>query len=161
MAWMNNDKLYLKYGTERGVSSNAGEYRTNGRLREVEFKITLANLTETETILSDNVFIPAGVRIQEVEIDATVAGATGVAIDLGLIKTDRITEGDYDGLLAAFPVASMNADGEKVIISDNTTYDGVLVGALTTYSAYVSASRTTSTAFTAGQIVVTIRYYTP
>lgn len=159
--WMNNDGLFIKYGTERATSGKAGEYRTNGRLREVEVILDLTTLTETETIIDDNTTIPAGVIIQEVEIDTKTAAATGVAIDVGLIKTDRTTEYDYDGLLAAFPTASMNAAGEKNIISDNTTYDGALVGAVLANTSYISASRTTATAFTAGYVVVTIRYWRP
>jgi len=161
MAWMNPDQLYRKFGAERGVSSNAGEYRTNGRLREVEVKLTLANLTETETIVSDNVFLPSGAIVQEVEITPLTAAATGVAIDVGLIKKDRTTEGDYNGLLSAFPTASMDVEGEKTILYYNTTYNGALFGTPLTYSGYISASRTTSTAFTAGVIVLTIRYWVP
>ena len=159
MAWQNGDGLRLKYGSERAVPTIGGEYRTYGRLHEVEFKIDLTALTEAENVLSDVTVIPSGVIIQEVEINARTAAATGVAIDLGLIKLDRTTEVDYDGMLAAFPTASMNAAGEKVIISDNTTYDGALVGAATAYPAFVTCSRTTATAFTAGYVIVTIRYW--
>jgi hypothetical protein len=159
--WINEDGLQIKYGTDRAEVSKVGEYRTTGRLREIQLRVALADLTETETILDDNTFIPTGVIVQEVEIDTKTAAATGVAVDLGIIKMDRTTEGDYDGLLAAFPTASMNAAGEKVIISDNTTYDGALVGAVTTYKGYISASRTTATAFTAGDVVITIRYWKP
>lgn len=159
--WYDNTGLYQKFGLDKVTVTKGGEYRTNGRLREIEFKIDLTTLTETETPLSDSVFMPKGVRIQEVEIVANTAAATGTAIDLGLIKTDRSTEIDYNGLLAAFPTASMNAAGEKNIISDNTTYDGALVGTTTAYPGYVTCSRTDSTAFTAGEIVVTIRFYVP
>lgn len=161
MSWMNDDGLYLKYGTEKATANIGGEYRTNTSLREVELKITLTDLTATETILSDQVFIPAGARIQEVEVVTHTAAATGTAIDLGLIRTDRTTELDYDGLLAACPTASMNAAGEKTIFSDNTTYDGALVGTTLANTGYVSASRTDATAFTAGVIYVKIRYYMP
>jgi hypothetical protein len=36
MAWLNNDGLYLKYGTDKAVATTGGEYRTNGALREIE-----------------------------------------------------------------------------------------------------------------------------
>ena len=159
MAYTNADGLRLKYGTERATPNIGGEYRTYGRLHEVEFKIDLANLTEAETILSDVTVIPSGVIIQEVEINTKTAAATGVAIDIGLVKLDRTTEVDFDGLVAAFPTASMNAAGEKTILSDNTTYDGALVGAATAFPSFVTCSRTTATAFTAGSIIVTIRYW--
>jgi hypothetical protein len=159
--WFDGDGLLRKYGPTRTVANLGGEYRTYGRLHEVEVKIDLTALTQTETIQSDVTVIPSGVIIQEVEINTKTAAATGVAIDLGLIKLDRTTEVDYDGLLAAFPTASMNAAGEKNIISDNTTYDGALIGAVTAYPSFVSCSATTATAFTAGYIVVTIRYWKP
>src|SRR5687768_4698654 len=116
MAYTNPDGLRLKYGTERTTPNIAGEYRTYGRLHEVEVKLDLTALTETETIVSDVTVIPSGVIIQEIEINTKTAAATGVAVDIGLIKLDRTTEVDYDGLVAAFPTASMNAAGEKTIL---------------------------------------------
>ena len=160
--WMNPDNLYIKYGTTKTTPNIAGEYRRNGHTHDIEFKIDLTALTQTETILSDVVYIPAGARIQEIEIVTHTAAAAGTAIDLGLIKSsDRSTEIDYDGLLAAFPTASMNVAGEKNVITDNTTYDGALVGTNTAYTGHVSASRTDATAFTTGLLYVTIRYYMP
>lgn len=159
--YMDPDGLYRKYGTNKTTANIGGEYRRGGHLRELEFKIDLTALTETETILSDQVFVPAGARIQEIEVVTHTAAATGVAVDLGLIRTDRTTEIDYDGLLAAVVTANMNAAGEKNIYSDNTTYDGALVGTTIANVGLVSASRTTATAFTAGVIYVTIRYYMP
>lgn len=160
-SWTNSDGLYLKYGPDKATAKKGGEFKTESNLRTVEFKVTLADLTESETVLDDTIFLPAGARIQEVETVTHTAAATGVAIDLGLIKTDRSTEIDYDGLLAAAPIANMNAAGEKNIYSDNTTYDGALVGTTLAYTGYVTCSRTTSTAFTAGVVYVKIRYYMP
>ena len=161
-SWMNSDSLYIKYGPDKATAGKGGEYRGYTDLHEVQLKLDLTTLTQTETIQSDSVFLPAGARIKEVETLTHTAAATGVAVDLGLIKaSDRSTEIDYDGLLAAIPTASMNAAGEKNIFSDNTTYDGALVGTTLAYTGMVSASATTSTAFTAGIIYVTIRYYMP
>lgn len=158
--WLNGDGLYQKFGVTKTTPNVGGEYRTNGQLREIELKIDLTALTEAELVVSDQVFVPRE-RIFEVEVRTHTAAATGVAIDLGLIRSDRTTEIDYDGLLAAFPTASMNAAGEKTILSDNTTYDGALIGTTLTNPGYITCSRTTSTAFTAGLIYVTIRWYAP
>lgn len=160
-SWTNSDGLYLKYGPDKATAGKAGEYSPTTDIHEVLLKVTLSELTATETILSDTVILPAGARIQEVEVVTHTAAATGTAIDLGLIRADRSTELDYDGLLAAFPTASMNAAGEKTILSDNTTYDGALVGTTLAYNGYISASRTDATAFTAGVLNVKIRYYMP
>lgn len=162
------DNLYKKYGPDRATVSTAGEYTNVGQFREVEMTLTLSALTETETIVDDNVFLPAGVRIQEVELITKTAGATGVAIDLGLIKTvDRATEVDYDGLLAAAPLAIMDLAGERTIYTAATTVPasatgtGALIGTTLAFNSQITCSRTTATAFTAGVVVIKVRYYKP
>lgn len=166
-SYLDNAGLYRKYGTDKATAKTAGEYSQVGRLREIEVKITAANLTQTETILDDTVVIPAGARIKEVEILTETACATGTAIDLGLIKTDRTTEIDYDGLLAAAPIAVMNSAGERTIYTAITTVPasatgtGALIGTTTAFTGHLSASMTDATSFTAGVIYVTIRYYMP
>ena len=158
-SWKNNDGLYRKFGTDVATSNNGGEYHRFGKLHEVELKLTLTGLTQTETIQNDVVVLPKGARIVAVDVLTETAAATGVAIDVGLMRTDRTTEVDYDGLLAALPTASMNAAGEHNIVEIGHTYVGALVGTTTVYPTHVSASATTSTAFTAGVIWITVKYY--
>lgn len=160
-SWLNADSLYTKFGTDRATSTVGGEYRTNTNSRVVEFTIDLTTLTETETPLSDSVFLPAGARIQEVDVITKTLAATGTAIDLGLIKTDRATEIDYNGLLAAFPTANMDAAGETTNSVVGSTYIGALCGTSLAFTGYVTCSRTTATAFTAGVVVVQIKYFIP
>jgi hypothetical protein len=162
MAYFNSDGLLLKYGTERGLPTQGGEYKTYGRLHEIEIQIDMTKLTDpTETIQSDVTILPSGVIIQEVEIDVKTAAATGVAIDIGLTRLDRATELDYDGIVAALATASIAA-GKKIVITNGSTSAGALIGGSALANpAYISASRTTATAFTAGYIVVTIRYWKP
>lgn len=168
MAWNNNDNLRLKFGTEKTVSTKAGEYRTNGQLREVEVKLTLSALTQTETILADVTVLPAGFRIQEIEVITQTAAATGTAIDVGLIKaSDRTTEVDYDGFLAAFPTSQMNLAGERTILTAASTVPatqtgtGALIGTTLAFPSYISASMTDATAFTAGVIVLKVKLFRP
>lgn len=166
--WNNSDGLYIKYGTDEGVSSHtAGEYLTyNSGEQVVEIVIDATKLTTTETILSDVVIIPANAHITWVETVAVVALATGTAIDLGLIARNRSTEIDYDGLLAAFPTAEGAQIGETRryyethTVPASMTGTGALVGQeLTTAGGgYISASRTDATAFTAGKLKVRIAY---
>jgi len=162
--WLNTDGLYLKFGPEKATPNKGGEYRTVGALREIKFKIDLTTLTELETPLSDTVFFPK-MRIHSVDVLTHTAAVTGVAIDLGLVQTNRTTEIDFNGLLAAFPTAQMGTAGEHTIIQQDTTIPttmvglGALIGTTTTLPGYVTCSRTTATAFTAGVIVVTILYY--
>lgn len=161
-SWLDNAGLYQKYGVDKTTVGKGGEYRNNGHFREIEVKIDLATLTEAETVLDDNIFIPAGVRISEIKVVTQTAAATGVAIDLGLIRTDRTTEIDYNGLLTAFVTASMDAANETTIITvPGAALGGALVGTTTANVGYLTCSRTTATAFTAGTIIVTIKYYRP
>lgn len=167
-SWMNSDSLYLKYGPDKATAATSGEYVMTGAMHEVEVNITLANLTQTETILDDNIFLPAGVRIQEVELLTTTAGTVGTAIDVGLIKaTDRTTEVDYDGLLAAAPIAIFNLAGERTIFTAATTVPasatgtGALIGTTLAFTSMISASMTDATSFTGGIVRMKIRYYKP
>jgi|SRR6185503_14633984 len=164
MAQMDNTGLYQKFGVEQTVTQAGGEYRNNSKEREIEILINLATLTETESVVTgaDNIFFPAGVKITEIEILVETAAATGVAIDLGFVRTDRTTEIDYDGLLAAFVTATMTV-GNKVVLRKGGTQAGAMVGSgvATTNVGHITCSRTTATAFTAGVIKVTIRYERP
>jgi len=158
MAYMDNSGLLRKFGTEKTVATKGGEYRTVGQLREIEFRIDLTTLTEAETILSDVQFMPK-MRIAEVKVVTHTAAVTGTAIDLGLIATDRTTEIDYNGLLAAFVTATMNVVGETTILTAGSATVGALVGTTTSNVGYFTCSRTDATAFTAGVIYVTVKYY--
>lgn len=161
MAYLNADGLYKKIGTEKAVVQKGGEYRNPGQFREVEIKLDLTTLNQNEVIQSDTIFIPSGVRIAEVKVVTHTAATNGVAIDLGLIRMDRTTEIDYDGLLAAFVLASMDSAGETTILTKGSATAGALIGTTTSNIGYISCSATTAAAFNAGVIYVTIKYYTP
>lgn len=162
--WLNDDGLYIKYGIDEGKSdTKAGVFAgTVGNEHVAEFEIDLTKLTATETILNDAIRIPHGCTIARVEVVTVVAAATGTAIDVGFIESDRSTELDYDGILAAFATATMNAVGEITLLQEvatlpaSITTGGALIGqdvdASDNKAVYVSASRTDATAFTAGKI---------
>lgn len=157
--WTNSDGLHIKMGVDEGFSaSTAGEYKTYGPTRMVEIEVDLTELTATETILNDVVMLPAGAQIESVEVIAEVAAATGTAIDVGLIRLDRSTELDYDGILAAFATATMNVVGERTTLINGTSTGGALIGTVLAYAGYISASRTDATAFTAGRVKIRISY---
>lgn len=161
-SWMDNAGLFQVYGVDQATTENGGEYTTSGKEREIEIKIDLTTLNQTEAVQYENIFMPVGVKITEIEIFVETAAATGVAIDLGFIRTDRTTEIDYDGLLAAFVTATMTV-GNKVVLRKGGTQAGAMVGSgvATTNVGMITCSATTSTAFTAGVIKVTIRYERP
>jgi hypothetical protein len=161
MGTLNADGLWVKFGTEKTLPNRGGEYNVRGDVREIEVVINLPTLNQNEVVQSDVVFVPAGVRIQEVEVVTDVVAATGVAVDVGLVKTDRTTEIDFNGLLATFPLASMSITGEKNTFSQEAGLGtgGALIGTTTAFVGYITASATTATAFTTGSIRVRIRYY--
>lgn len=163
-SWMDNGGLYQKYGIDQTTPKLGGEYRTNAELREIEFSVTLTAAAypfgATNYILDDNVFLPTGVRIQEVETYVETAGVGATAtLDVGLIRTDRTTVTSANGLIAAKTVASMTA-GEKVIVGVGSTFAGSLIGTTTTNINHVTI-RVNTANLTAGVIKIRIRYYRP
>lgn len=165
--WMDADGLYHKYGTTKTTPNTAGEYEGDGLIREIEVTITLAGLTQVEVIQSDQTFVPSGARIQSIELMTKTAGATGTAIDVGLTRLDRTTELDYNGFLAAAPLAIFDLAGERTVftaastVPASATGTGALIGTTLSNPGYISASQTDATSFTAGVVVVTVRYYMP
>ena len=159
MSWKNNDGLFLKFGTENAVSNTGGEYRTNGALHEIEVKIDLTTLGTSASIQSDQIFFPKNARIEEVEVVThTAATGTGAVLNIGLQQTDRSTEIDYDGFVAAAALTTLDAAGEKTVLRVGSTGAGALIGATNSTVGYITADYDTA-AFTAGVIYVRIRYY--
>lgn len=172
MAWLNKDGLNIKFGTELGASTvDAGDYKTFNRGESVvEFEIDLTTLTEDEQIINDVVLLGSGAQITWVETMAEVGAADGVAIDMGLIHTDRTTTTNVGPqvLLAAAPIAQYTDDGDTVTYYENATVPDAMVGTGSLVGGivpgdryvkyYITVSRTTATAFTAGVLKVRIGY---
>lgn len=163
--WLNNDKLYVKFGTSAADVSTAGEYRFDGPKHIFEVKIpdmTKLVTTDGGTILDDAFRIGKGWRIEAVEVvvDTAVTG-TGATLNFGIIRSDRSTEEDFNGLLAAFPQTSMASAGKVTIVHTGDTGAGALLGtnlASTAASGYLTADWDTA-AFTAGAIRLRVYYY--
>jgi len=151
--WDNPDGLHLVFGPAKATANTGGEYRTLEEFRTVEIEIDLTTLTASEVVQSDTTFVPAGYDVAKVQVHVEDAAATGTAIDVGLIRTDRTTELDYNGFLAAFDTATMSA-GNLVTLVKGGTQVGALVGSGTPLAniGLITASRTDATAFTAGKI---------
>jgi hypothetical protein len=164
MSYSSPDGLLLKFGTEKAVAQKAGEYRTNGRLHEVECKITLTALADAAAIPTgtDLVLFPSGARIEEIEVvGETAATSAGSAVlNIGLVREDRTTAYDDDGFVAALAKTAIDAAGEKNVIRVGSSGAGALIGTTLANKGYLSANYDTA-AFTAGVVVVTVRYYIP
>lgn len=178
MSWQNNDGLYVKFGSEEGVSAQGGEYNKSGNQHEYEVVVDYSEaLSATAAIIDggsalgpQGVVIPEGLRIEEVEVftetaftsSGTIGSSTFV---LGLKKrSDRSTELDHDGLLtASFVGGSIDAAGEKTVVRVGSTGAGALIG--TTLSEdgvlVIANSAHASHPYTAGKAIVRIRGYYP
>lgn len=162
--WMNNDNLYLKFGTDKTTPHKAGEYRLDGPEHVVTVHVVCDELTATETIIDDVTVLPAGALVTRVTIMPTETAADGTAVDVGLIRqTDRSTEIDYDGLLQAYVTASLAIGNfeEHTLADTGADSSGALVGTVLANAGMISASRTDASAFTAGEFDLSVYYMIP
>ena len=160
--WTNSDGLKIFYGQSEGTAGTAGFYEDAiGNVQVVEVRIpAMTALTDsTQNILDDFVVIPKNARIEWVDIITTTAVTSGgsAVLDLGLIRLDRSTELDYDGLLADAPLADYNSLGETKHYMVGVTGAGALMGTVLANPGYLVATYDTA-AFTAGAITIRIGF---
>jgi hypothetical protein len=155
--WVNNDGLFIKYGTTEAATKQAGEKTAYGQFRQTVLEIDWNDLEAfgTTTILSDTVTLPAGAHIQSAElyvVDAFV-GATAT-LTLGLLDQDRSTAIDADGIDAAIAVTAIDADGDTIAC------DGALINTTLANTGLFTALVGTAN-FTAGKGRLTVNWYIP
>lgn len=133
--WLNNDGMYIKYGTSLADPEVAGEFVSfaGNRIVEVLYNPVGASTTAgSPTILSDTEFFPSGtgIYIERVEITAETALAGGTSFNIGLIQADRATipSGYGQGFIAAEVTATFNAAGDYVSYTAATSKAGSLIG---------------------------------
>jgi hypothetical protein len=164
--WLNNDGLYLQFGTSKTTPETAGEYVSYGANRVVEVLIDLTTLTTSATIQSNTTIFPDGANIfiEKVELVAETGCATGTSLSVGLIQMDRATipSGYSASLVSAYDAATNLANaGEAVTFFQNTSGAGSLVGsfpASATGPYYITALHAT-TAYTTGKVKVRVYYH--
>ncbi len=159
MGWLNSDGLYVEFGTAEATPGIGGETNISGDLRELVFDIDLATLTTSAVIISDNFWLPKNARIDSVVVEVITA-AEGATADLnvGLMKTDRTTAYDADGLVKAADVATIDGAGKKLTLITGATAAGDSIGTTLTENALVTADYDTA-AFTAGEVRVRVYYF--
>ena len=156
MTWTNADGLVVFLAGESRHFNGGQVADCNSGTLEFELDLTTVPTTNTKQAAPFVVF-PRNVVIEQVELVTLTAAAGGTSFDVGLQRLDNTTELDYDGLVAALPLASVNAVGKKVQLNTGTTYAGALVGTETVYPGYLTAKRVGT--FTAGKILVRVRYF--
>jgi hypothetical protein len=163
--WLNQDGLYLKFGTTKVVPDIGGEFKTYGDLRTIELDLDLSTLgvAGTNTIISDQVFVPVGARIEQVELVTHIAVAGAGTLDVGVINTDRTTIPAAPGagataFVAAATQAALAVAGTKIILTTGVATAGTFVGKTVATTGYITA-RSNAVAMT-GNVHIRIKYYT-
>lgn len=164
MGWYNADGLYVKFGTEEATPGKVANYEgVFGPIMMAEVfidetKLLALSATAGATVLDYNTVIPKNARIEKITVIAQKAcTGTGAVLNLGLIRTDLTTELDYNGLVAALPLASVDAAGETTALVVGSTYAGALIGTTLSNNGYLVADYDTA-AFTAGELRIRIEY---
>src|SRR5882762_5788392 len=163
-SWFDNDGLYRKYGTLKAVPNKAGEFKTYGPLREIEVKLDISTLTTTAAIISDQVFFPKAVFLEEVVVEVQVAMATAATFSVGLIQSnDRTTSISDTTFINAEVLATMTPAGKKVTYTAGTAQAGTGIGtvpisAAAVFTGMISAKITGGAG--TGILIVRIRYRT-
>ena len=169
--WMNNDGLYIKFGTNEATPAQAGEYRFDGPERCIELELTLALLTPITTnyFPSDTVVVPSGSRITRCElfVETAATSAGSPTLDIGLIRLDRTTGFDDDGFIAAVAMTALDTAGTNILYTPTAdsvpaggTGFGALIGTTLANPGYIVASTNTAV-FTAGKVIFRVFYYKP
>lgn len=159
--WTNADGLGIKFGTDEAISRTGGSPSVMGAPQFVEVDIDLTKLsTSTQLVLVDTAFVPKNSRIEKVQVSAIVGAVSGGAstLDIGLIREDRTTELDYDGLVAALAKTAYDAVGETSEIAVGSTGAGALLGTTLANHGLLVAKAGTAV-FTTGSVKVRV-YFT-
>jgi len=151
--WLNADGLYIKSGVDEAKHATGGAYAEGGAgITVIEVDLDATKLaTASQTILSDTIFVPKGFRVEGVEVYVTQAFTSGGAatLDVGLVRTDRATELDHDGFVAAQALAGL-------INNAKVNGSGALVGTSLANAGHLVAKAGTA-AFTAGKAKVRLK----
>lgn len=159
--WINSDGLAVYWPSDAGTVTRGGEVDFDGK-HMTYCVIDLGGLptaaSGNEQIQLENCVIPNGAFIEKVVVTVTAEPATSGApnLDLGFVKTDRTTELDFNGLLAAADAFETGTDlGTIVEYVKGTTEAGALIGTQLAFDGIITASADTAD-WTAGQIRVEI-----
>ena len=159
MAWINNDGLRLRYGTEKATPTKAGDYLSYGEDRTIELFIDISTLTTTAAIQDYATVIPAGVFVDSVILEATTAAATITSLSIGAVKLDYSTNIADNAFADAVVVADLNGAGETKVLTGPPASGGAGTKVGTTFGSdagYITAKIAGSAG--TGVIKVLIKY---
>lgn len=159
-SWMNNDGLYIQYGTSKAVPTTAGDYLSYGEWRDIEFTVNLAGAAGTY-VVANTTFLGTNVFLESVNLNVEVAAAGGTSLSIGTRRLDRTTDISTTNIVNASLTATL-AQGANVTLVGGSATAGTLVGTTVTTSqlpdgaAYLTY--TTAGTFTNGVVKVRLRY---
>jgi hypothetical protein len=163
--WDNEDGLRVKFPGSAATLSRGGE-RSHGAYHESFVVVELAKLatvssTNKQIILEDAIF-PLGAIVDKVDlIVRSETAGTNANLNVGFVKTDRSTELDFDGLLAAADDFNAGTDVGKVFsYTAGSTEAGVLLGIPLTAAGILTAHADTAD-FTDGTIELRLFWSVP
>lgn len=160
--WDNSDNLHIKFGTDRAISTTAGEYKSFGDLRVIEAVVDLTTLTSTSSIIADTTVLPKNMFVEMVVLDVQTAAisAGSPTFDLGAIQSDRTTAiSSGSGFITAEVYSGvLDTAGKKITYTLGTSKVGAAVGTTTgsTYAGALITARVNTSTFSAGKVVVRI-----
>lgn len=160
MAWINEDGLKVRFDHEKIVRVEGGQYAWGGEYVTIEGEIDAVDIGTSATLIGDGIIVPRNFRVESVEVISETALDAITSLDIGLQRLDYTTELDYDGLVDAIVLASMNVNGEKTVLTAGVATAGVLVGATTVYPGRLTVLRTGGPA-TVGKLVIRVKGYVP
>lgn len=157
MSWLNNDGLELKFGPEKTELNVLGEYRYDGPKRVLEIKFTYADLpavADNSVLIRDNLSLPIGAIVEEVEIFCNVDFAMGAGtLNVGWIDTDRTNGVDVDAFVVEATQAELIAGGSNV-----AGWVGAGVGAAALTAPKLLTWEVNTAAVTAGEGYIRLYY---
>lgn len=163
--WINSDGLKVYFGNDTARSNRGGAYSQLDSGRQcVEVTIDLTQLVVAdETIVADNVTIPAGALIEQVDLLVTEAATSGGAatLDVGLVRQDFTTQiGGANGLVAAEALATLALGSLISHTAPVAGTDGALIGTVLANTGYITAGAGTAV-YTDGTVKVRIYFTMP
>lgn len=153
---MNNDGLYLEYGTTKTTAETAGDYLSYGDTREIELTIDLTTLTASPVIQSNTTFFGTSMFIEEVIVDTEVGATGGTSFSVGLVQFDRTTVISNTTFLAATVIADHTTAGQRKSYTTGVATAGAGIGTTVANPGYITALAAGT--YTLGKVKVRIKY---
>lgn len=152
--WVNNDGLLVRFGLDAPGDPLGGMNPDKGAGRTYVLEYEFSDLAATGTAkIFPEIDLPVNFQISKVEhsvITAFASAGSAGTLDIGLIRHDRTTAVDLDGLGDGLTQANLNAN-----LYDTSTGTAVLVGTTLANAAYLVLTEAVA-AFTAGKGRITI-----